>query len=384
MAPTRLAVVCSHPIQYYAPWFVDLARRPELKVKVFYLWDFGVTDTLDREFGRVIKWDIPLLNDYDLSFVPNTSSDPGTHHFFGLRNPDLLKQIDAFAPHAVLLLSYNFFATLELILRRWRRWPLIFRGDSNRLTKRHGIKDWLKARLVSSIFSRLRACLYVGMANREYFLQHGVASNKLFFAPHSIDVERFANARVIHAQAALKLREQLGLIQSDRLALFVGKLEWQKDPHTLLAAFSQLEDQRFHLLIVGDGALEPKLKASAPPRTHFLGFQNQLAMPSVYAAAEVLLLPSVSETWGLVINEALAAGTPVIVSDQVGCHFDLVENGESGFVVPAGDSQALAVALERVLSDDALREKFRLRGTQIAQRYTYAHATDGLLRVLDL
>lgn len=384
MAPHRLAIVTSHPIQYYAPWFADLARQPGLELKVFYLWDFGVKATLDREFGQVISWDIPLLEGYAHEFVPNTARDPGTHHFFGLRNPTLTSRLDTFAPDAVLLLSYSYLATIRLILGSARRWRLLFRGDSHRLTPRRGPFAWLKRQLTGLVFARFSACLYVGEANRRYFLAHGVNPERLWFAPHAIDTARFAGARSTCEAAAAALRQKLNLTEQDRLAIFVGKFEWQKDLSTLLAAFAKVSNPRFHLLLVGEGPLRAQLLSSAPARTHFMGFQNQSAMPSVYAAGDVLVLPSISETWGLVVNEALAAGTPVIVSDQVGCHFDLVEDGKSGFVVRAGDAPAFAVALERLLSDDALREKFRMRGSHISQAYTYDRATDGLMRALDL
>lgn len=382
MARQRLAVVTSHPIQYYAPWFVELAGRPSLELKVFYLWDFGVRQTLDPEFGRTIAWDIPLLDGYAHEFVPNTARNPGTHHFFGLRNPDLVARLTHFAPDAVLLLSYSFFSTLKLIWSQSTRWPMLFRGDSHRLQPRRGLKAWIKQKLVSWTFSRLRACLYVGEANRRYFLAHGVPSDRLFFAPHAIDQARFFDARSRHHAAAKQLRAQLGLAADQRLAVFVGKLEWQKDPMTLLRAFARIGNARFHLLIVGDGPMREEMMRLATARVHFLPFQNQAAIPSIYAAADVLVLPSVSETWGMVINEAQAAGTPVIVSDQVGCQTDLVEDGVTGLVFRTGDDHALAAALTAILADDALAQRFAARGREIAQRYSYAAASDGLLQAM--
>lgn len=382
MARQRLAVVTSHPIQYYAPWFVELASRPEIELKVFYLWDFGVRQTLDPEFGRTIAWDVPLLDGYAHEFVPNTAREPGTHRFFGLRNPDLVPRLVHFAPDVVLLLSYSFFSTLKLIWLQSRRWPMLFRGDSHRLQPRRGLKAWVKQQLVSRTFSRLRACLYVGEANRRYFRDHGVAANRLFFAPHAIDRARFADARSRHRLAADQLRAKFGLDADQRVAVFVGKLEWQKDPLTLLRAFATIDNPRFHLLIVGDGPMREEMLRVASTRVHFLPFQNQTAIPSIYAAADVLVLPSVSETWGMVINEAQAAGTPVIVSDQVGCQSDLVEDGVSGMVFHAGDHHALAAALTAILADDALAQRCAARGREIAQRYSYAAASDGLLQAM--
>ena len=130
----KLAIITSHPIQYYAPWFRHLADATNFSIKVFYLWNFGVSQQVDMGFKQSIQWDIPLLTGYDYEFVPNVSSKPGTHHFWGLQNPSLLEQISVYNPDAVLLMSYNY-ASLYKFLWRWnrRRAPLLFRGDSHRL-----------------------------------------------------------------------------------------------------------------------------------------------------------------------------------------------------------------------------------------------------------
>ena len=128
----RLAVITSHPIQYYAPWFRYLQTSSGLTLRVFYLLDSTVTNQADQQFKGGMKWDIPLLEGYDYEFVPNISHRPGTGHFWGLQNPTLIQQVNAFQPDAVLMMNYNY-ASLYRFLASWNDTPLLFRGDSHRL-----------------------------------------------------------------------------------------------------------------------------------------------------------------------------------------------------------------------------------------------------------
>jgi glycosyltransferase involved in cell wall biosynthesis len=384
---TRLAVVTTHPIQYYAPWFRHLAQQPEMDLRVFYLWDFGVVEREDKGFGRAIRWDVPLLEGYASEFVPNVSRRPGTDHFRGIDNPGLGEAVGRFQPGAVLCLGYNYVSFLRLILRRpLGDVPLLHRGDSHRLVARRGIGAWLRRRLLTQLFRRFRAFLYVGAANRDYLRMHGVADERLFFCPHAVDNDRFqANGEATRA-SALAWRLELGIAPEQAVVLFAGKFEEKKRPLDLLAAFKRAAVTDAALLFVGNGHLEEALRreAAVAPDVYFAPFQNQSLMPRTYAAADLVVLPSFgpSETWGLCVNEAQCLARPVVVSSHVGCGADLVESGKTGFVFPGGDVAALADCLRAALSD---RERLRAlgeAGRERIGRYSYAEATRGLLNAL--
>ncbi len=379
----RLAIVATHPVQYYAPWFQCVAAEPGIDLKVFYLWDFGVTDQHDPGFQRAVRWDLPLLDGYASEFVPNTSLDPGTHHFRGLRNPTLPARLHAFQPDATLLYGYNFVTHQRLIWKRDRsKTPLIFRGDSHRLVRRTGPTEWLRRRWISSVFARFGAFLPVGQANREYFRHHGVRDDRLFFTPHAVDNDRFARAPEETQRAADQWRAELGIARDHRVILFAGKLQPKKRPDDLIAAFLRLERDDVTLLIVGDGELEAALLAQAAghPRIVFAPFQNQSLMPRTYALADLFILPSCGrdETWGLAVNEAMCLGKPVVVSSHVGCARDLVEPGGNGLAFPAGDVDALTAALRDALSDPERLAQWGQRSREIISDYTYARGVDGL------
>ena len=133
MAPAKLAIVATHPVQYYAPWFAYLAGHLDVELRVFYLWDFGVVARNDPRFGVAIAWDLPLLEGYAHEFVPNRSPRPSTEGFLGYWNPDLPRRLLQFNPNAVLLSTYNCASVARLLLSwRGRPEPLLFRGDSDR------------------------------------------------------------------------------------------------------------------------------------------------------------------------------------------------------------------------------------------------------------
>jgi glycosyltransferase involved in cell wall biosynthesis len=382
----RLAVVTTHPIQYYAPWFRHLAREPGLDVRIYYLWDFGVTDRVDPGFGQSLRWDVPLLEGYAHEFVPNRSRRPGTHSFWGIDNPALLPRLRALGPDAVLCLGYNH-ATFARLLWRWDRVrsPLLLRGDSHRLVPRRGPRAWLKRHIVAAVFRRFGAFLYVGAANRDYLRIHGVPPEKLFFSPHAVDNDRFRKASAAAREEAPAWKESLGIPCGWRVVLFVGKFEPVKQPLDLLAAFARAHLKDVALLLVGAGALEGELRRSAAdvPHVYFAGFQNQSQMPRVYAAADVVVLPSGSETWGLCVNEAMCLGRPAIVSSHVGCAADLVEPGVTGLVFPAGDVEALATCLLRVFNEPGALDRMGTAARDRMQSYCYARATQGLMQALE-
>ncbi|WNZ43382.1 glycosyltransferase family 4 protein [Leptolyngbya boryana CZ1] len=381
----KLAIITSHPIQYYAPWFRYLAALSDLSIRVFYLWDFGITQKADHGFQQAIQWDIPLLTGYDHEFVPNISSSPGTHHFWGLYNPTLNSRVRAYAPDVVLLMNYNY-VSLYQFLASWHDTPILFRGDSHRLVPERGLKAWLRQQWIRQVFRRFDGVLYVGQANYDYFRAHGVPSDRLFFSPHAIDNERFSSEHATAHEQAQQWKQELGIPSHHRVILFAGKLIPKKRPNDLLEAFLEAKLPNTSLLLVGSGALEPELRSRAASHDHvfFAPFQNQSLMPRTYAIADVFVLPSYGggETWGLAVNEAMCLAKPIIVSNHVGCASDLVEQGQNGWIFPAGDTGALKRCLQEALSDRNLLIQQGEQSLHKIQHYSYSQVTTGLRQAL--
>ncbi|MCR6657365.1 MAG: glycosyltransferase family 4 protein [Opitutus sp.] len=378
----RLAIVLSHPTQYYSPWFRWLAQHTALRLHVFYLWEAGSTATRDPHFDTTFAWDVDLLSGYSYEFVPNTSSRAGTYHFDGLRNPTLTRRLAAWKPDAILLFGYAYESNLRVLF--WARRhgvPVIFRGDSHLLGR---ARPPLRTRLLLRfLFRQFAAFAYVGAVNRDYFTTFGVPSRKLFFAPHAVDDSRFNLTDERTINEATRLRHELGLGRETRVILFAGKWVPAKQPRELLEAFLALDYPKSALVFVGDGEERDALKtlaARAPAgRVHFLPFANQSEMPSRYLMADVFALPSrgLYETWGLAINEAMHLGRPCLVSDRVGCQRDLVTEGKTGWVFSVDDPDGLKEALARACSADL--EAMKPAVASRISGYTYSESTAGLL-----
>lgn len=359
----RLAFIVSHPIQYYAPLYQLLAQREDLTIKVFFTWHDARMAVPDSGFKRAIAWDIPLTVGYDFELVPNVAADTGTHHFMGLRNPTLVKRVLAWRPDAVHITGWAWASHLSA-LRAFHRLgvPTIFRGDSHLLDAEQIGPRWrLKHGILRRVFGWPTCCFYVGQANLAYYQAFGVPPARLVACPHSIDVARFAEPDATYEREARAWRRSLGIADDACVLLFAGKLESKKRPIYLMQTVLACANPALVLVVVGNGLLEEDVAALAaahPARFRLLPFQNQSRMPLVYRLGDLFILPSAwGETWGLAVNEALACGRPVLVSDRVGCAADVIQsaNDPCGAVFPWGDQLALVAVLEHWAEGGALR-----------------------------
>jgi glycosyltransferase involved in cell wall biosynthesis len=289
----RLAFIVSHPIQYVVPLYQRLAQRDDVAIKVFFTWHAGETAVEDRGFRERVAWDIPLTQGYEWERVPNASTDPGTHRFFGLRNPTLVDRVMAWRPDVVHVSGWAWFSHLAALHAFHRRGiPTLFRGDSHLLDAAPvGPRRWIKGALLRRVFSWPAGFAVVGSANRAYYEFFGVDSARLYPCPHSIDVERFAEpAEALEAQAS-QWRSQLGISSAQTVLLYAGKFDRKKCPVMLMQAVQRLQPPDIVLVMVGGGELQHEIDAVAaadPARFRVLPFQNQSRMPIVYRLADFL------------------------------------------------------------------------------------------------
>ena len=360
----KIAFIVSHPIQYYVPLYRRLAARGDVRIKVFYTWHAGQSAQLDHGFKKKVAWDIPLTDGYDFEPVPNTARTPGSHHYRGLQNPELVRRVLAWQPDVVHVTGYAWHSHLWALRSLARRGvPVLFRGDSHLLDDQpSGWRRQVKKILLKRIFSWPAAFLCVGQANKDYYRAFGVPEAKLFDCPHSIETERFAEPDAALEEKARAWRRELRVGDQQKVLLFAGKFEDKKRPLPLMEAFRRFAPPQTVLVLVGDGELGAAVQALAvrhPEHFRVLPFQNQSRMPLVYRLGDALVLPSAyGETWGLAANEALACGRPALVSDRVGCHADVIRPGENGDVFHADDWDDFGRKLATFnFSNDELRRK---------------------------
>lgn len=351
----RVGFLISHPIQYYAPIFRELAKTCDLTV--YFAHRQTGEGQANAGFGVAFDWDVDLLAGYRSRFLTNVARQPSTDRFGGCDTPDIGREIadgrfDAFVVPGWGLRSY-----LQAVgACRRARVPVMVRGDSQLPGRRSIAVRLAKALVYPEMMRRFDGYLYVGKRSRDYFEHYGARPSRLFFAPHCVDNDLFGSAK----RTGGERRERARL-------LFAGKLIERKHPLDLIRAAALLQNRgvRVEVAFAGSGELEARLKhaaAEAGLAAVFHGFVNQSALPETYAAADLLVLPSDSrETWGLVVNEAMACGLAAVVSDAVGCGPDLIDEGATGAVFPLGDIAGLADAIGRTLALDPVRRNEAVR-----------------------
>lgn len=286
--------------------------------------------------------------------------------------PDLKAYFKSERYDAVLVFGWSKVLFWQAIWwARKYRIPLIQRGESN---LKHAQSWYVKAAkqvLFPLLFKQFKAFLAIGRLNAELYRHFGVPEEAIFTAPYCVDNDFFSERAAAQTVNARRLRKDLGIHDDDTVFLFMAKFIDRKRPLDLIAAAAKYHaaGNNSHVILVGDGALletcRNTITANKLTNVHLVGFKNQSELPAYYAAADVLVLPSEYETWGLVLNEAMACGLPCIVSDACGAAADMILEGKTGFTYPMGDVPRLAELMKYMAEH---KEDLREMG-----RYAAAH-----------
>lgn len=370
----RLAVVASHPIQYQAPLFRRIAANGRIDIEVLFLHPHGLEPSFDPGLGRLVRFDVPLTEGYEHRFLRNWSPQPSISTFTGVIQPGLVTALDPARVDAVLVLGYAQFSDwIAFGVARARGIPYLLRGETPdpapevRTTGR-----WLvKRALLGPVVRGAAGCLAIGRRNAAFYLSLGASLDRVRLAPYSVDEEAFvAGGREGRAERGRRLTD-LGLDPDRPVVLFAGKLLPRKRVLDVIAACDRLGDA-VSLIVIGDGEQREEVDELARhrPNLRVLGFVNQREIARWYGVADVFVLPSDRETWGLVVNEAMHAGAVPVVSDAVGCGPDLASDG-AGRVYPVGDVSGLTAALDELL-DPVVRAHAREEAARRIARYGIA------------
>lgn len=347
----RLVVLASHPIQYQVPLYRRLAQNPTLDLHVLFLSRHGLRSRSDPGFGVDFKWDIDLLGGYASSFLRNLREQASPGGALSYVNPGVIRALRRLDPDAVLFQGARNATSLAAVKWAQRAGVVrLYRAESSVLDTRAG-RSRIAARAVLRLMTGV---LPIGTANDLYYGQMGIREEDRHLAPYTVDNAFFRQRRVAPSAA----RSQLDLSADEVVLLYAGKLQAWKAPGTLIDACAQLGPP-VQVLVAGDGPLRGEVEALAAMRDvklTVLGFLNQTEMPIAYSAADLLVLPSLDEPWGLVVNEAMCCGVPAVVSSRVGARLDLVIPGITGAVFRAGDAADLERVLAPLVSSAAARQ----------------------------
>jgi len=358
----RVAVVASHPVQYQAPWLRALARACDLEVLFCHRQD--AVGQGAAGFGNEFEWDIPLTEGFAHRWLTNVSAAPSVDRFGGCDTPGVAAELARGRFDACIVNGWYLKSYVQAIRACARiGLPVLVRGDSQLAGPRRPLTRTVKYLPYRWFLRRVDGHLYVGTRNREYLEHYGVPAAKLFFAPHAVDNVWF-RSEVERARSEGRvsgLREALGIPVDAEVVLYAGKLIEKKRPLDFIDGLALLSaaQPRVRGVVVGTGPLEASVRERASAHgvdVAFAGFRNQSEMPACYGMADVLVLPSDGrETWGLVVNEAMACGVPAAVSAEAGSAADLPDGLHSGISFACGDVHGLADAVTRLL--DARRSR---------------------------
>ena len=386
----RLAILTSHPIQYQAPFFRKLAAVPQIDIIVIFRKK-NRENYFDEGFDRKVVWDLPLLDGYSSIFLKNPWSINSV-----LRK----KKVEI-----LIVYGWNSFTNWWAALSALQLNIPFFVYGENPLQQefvKTGPPEQLRRWFLQTLFKKAAGCFYIGKENKKFYEHFGVPERKLFSMPYSVDNERFFREATRNKRPAFapsfakgyggqgkaaagkqKTRRGLGILENAVVILFVGKLIPKKRPLDLLEAYKSLNSSALALVFVGDGTLRNELeeycKEHNLKNVHFVGFKNQTELSDYYAVADIFVLPSgAGETWGLVVNEAMCFGLPVVVSSVVGCGPDLIHEGKNGYIFQVGDVRALSGYLALLIKNKSTRRNFGVESLKIIRNYNYEKDLEGM------
>ncbi len=389
----RLAYLVSHPIQYQAPLLRRIAQEPDIDLTVFFGSDFSIRSYKDEGFGVGVQWDVPLLQGYKHEFLP-VLRDRGTVGvatplnrgiFERLRGRDGTPKFDVLWVHGYATVN----ALHGMLAAKALGIPVLLRAESwLKDRSRSPAKLAAKRRFFQALKWLIDGVLPIGTWNAAYWQHYFGSDIPQFPMPYAVDNDYFRRQSLGAAQGRMERLRELGLEPGRPVILFASKLQTRKRCADLIEAYRKLVEAAApgeispYLLIVGDGEeraqLERQAGEEALPGVRFCGFRNQSELPSFFDLADVFVLPSEHEPWGLIVNEVMNAGRAVVVSDDVGCQPDLITDGVEGCVYPAGDVEALTSALRRVLGQPGVAREMGERARKRVAAWDFEADIRGL------
>ena len=351
----KILIVTTHPVQYQVPWFRHLhSHIDEYEFEILY---FTIPDAEKQGvgFGQSFQWDIPMFEGYKWTQVKteHLRGDLALDNFLSIRLKNTQQLINNLKPSAVLLTGWQCLGLIQVLLCcRKLNIPCLIRAESNNLKPRAGYKNLIHQFLLKHYDKYLS----IGIANRNFYLSNNVKKDDIFDCPYFVDNAFFKTKSKLNNNQLLSNTQEMGIPVNAFCFCYVGKLNSKKRILDVLTALKRLNDQDIYLLVVGDGELMQQAKAYSDKNNlnvRFAGFLNQSEIPHAYALSDCLILASdYDETWGLVVNEAMASGIPAIVSHRSGCHLDLIKQGSTGYCFEFGNINELANTMQKIKSLD--------------------------------
>lgn len=387
--PSRIAVLNTHPIQYFSPLYFYLNQSEEFEITALYCTDYSLRGAIDSGFGSKVVWDIDLLKGYKVVFLGKRSKVRTPGGFWSLVCPEVWGECRSGKYDVLILHGHNFAVNiLALIAARSAGVKVFIRGETHLGLTRNFIRKWLRKPLLNLLYRQCDRCLAIGTLNHQFYSSMGVPDDKIFMVPYSIDNDRFLNDSRITEKQRAEILKNFGVSTDKPVVLYASKFQKRKRPLDVLKAIGNLNNAGVEcsVLLVGSGEMEDELKQYVTNHTisnvHFTGFINQKDLPKVYGASDIFVMPSEDEPWGLVVNEVMCAALPVVISEEIGCVPDLIKNGENGIIFPAGDIVGIEKALKKLINNKTLRKEMGQRSVERIKNWGFKQCHEGLINAL--
>lgn len=381
----RVGVFSTHPIQYQVPLWRGLNAETDIDLTVFYFSDQGVSSSVDPGFGEVVTWDVPLLDGYFSCFLSRKPVDRS--NTFNIESPHQL--LDEQKLDVVILHGYTHRFARQLIrLKRKYGYKIVLRGEFTEMSSRNDRLRRVARRLYLYWFYKyVDHFCPIGLDAIDHLHLYGVDDGKITLSPYSVDDALIRTSLKKYDRASS--RATLGIDKDHVVFLFSGKMIPRKQPLLLAGAFVSLSNEysKFTAIFLGSGeqydALCEKLRLLLGTRFIAPGFVNQSELGLYFTAADVFVLPSTYDTWGLVVNEAMHYGLPCIVSEKVGSRRDLVTPGETGEIFGADSPDELLRALAGFMESPARAKLMGEKALERIQGYTIEKTLNGLVLAIE-
>ncbi|MBU3548023.1 glycosyltransferase family 4 protein [Polynucleobacter sp. P1-05-14] len=387
----RVAILNTHPIQYFAPMYSYFNKGKNIDVHVFYCSDISLRGGFDNGFKKEITWDIDLLRGYNSSFLGKNYNKRDLNGFFSLVCPQIWREIRRGKFDALWLHGFTSYLAflIAFLAAKSCKIPVYIRSDNHLGLDRSKIRRLFRSFIFKLLYKYVDGFLSIGELNRKFYLDFGVPEEKIFFVPYAVDNERFISSSQISEASKISLRREYAISSNKPVILYASKLTQRKHPDKLIVSLATLKEKGIEasLLIVGSGEMESDIinlaKKVGLTDVSFAGFINQNDLPKFYSVSDIFVLPAENEPWGLIVNEVMCAGLPIIISNEVGCVPDLVKNGVNGLHINPCDINSLTNALEILILDFGLRKRMGAASLEIIKNWNFSECEKGLIKALD-
>lgn len=387
--PKKIFFINSHPIQYFAPLYQEIANNKNFELTVLYGTVATTQGTIDKQFGVKVKWDIPLLEGYHYRVFKNYSFNKKfSSGFWQLINPGLILYLLQQPKSVVIVHGWGYCThILAIIFSKLKGHIVCIRAETplNQELRKNKLITFLKHLWLRFLFLFIDKFLYIGSENKKFYQYLGIKEYQLIFTPYAVDNRRFQ--QFSNQLSKHYAKQYLQLPVQDKIILYSGKYISKKRPLDLLKAFNNIAaNNTVHLVMVGDGELKPQMQAfitnnNLQTKVTLTGFINQSLIPYYYKAADVFVMCSgVGETWGLSTNEAMNFGMPVIISSTCGAAHNLIQG--NGWIFDEGNITALTNCLQEFINKpDKELEEMGQKSLRIINTYSYSAIINGLAKI---